>query len=72
MRVVRLRNRLPREVVHAPSLEKVQSQVGWGFEQSDLVKDVPAQGGEGWTTWSSKVPSNPNDFVTLWFCDLEV
>jgi len=29
----------------------VQGQVGWGFEQSGLVKDVPAHGREVGTTW---------------------
>ncbi|KAK4824765.1 hypothetical protein QYF61_018499 [Mycteria americana] len=27
-----------------PIIGSVQDQVGWGFEQSDLVKDVPAHG----------------------------
>lgn len=33
--------RLPREVVGAPSLETF-SQFRWGSEQTDLVKDIPA------------------------------
>jgi len=40
MRVVKHWHRFPREVVNAPSLEKVQGQVGLGSEQPDL--DVPA------------------------------
>ena len=27
----------------------VQGQIGWGFEEPDLVKDVPAHGGGDWT-----------------------
>ena len=44
MRAVRDWKRLPREVVGAPSLESVQGQAGWGFEQPGLVEGVPAHG----------------------------
>ena len=27
-----------------PIIGSVQSQVGWGFKQTDVVKDVPAHG----------------------------
>ena len=33
-----------------PIIGSVQSQVGWGFEQLDLAKDVPAHGRGHWTT----------------------
>lgn len=35
-------------------------QVGWSFEQPDLVKDVSACGRGVWSILSLKVPSNPN------------
>lgn len=41
MRVVR---HLPREAVDASFLEMFQGQVGWSFEQHDLVEGVPAHG----------------------------
>ncbi|KAK4818200.1 hypothetical protein QYF61_008584, partial [Mycteria americana] len=40
VRMVRHWNRLPREVVDVPG--SVQGQVGWSFEQRDLVEDIPA------------------------------
>jgi len=42
MRVVKHWHRLPRDVVDAPFPGNIQGQVGWGFEQPDLVEDVPA------------------------------
>jgi len=42
IRVVKQWNRLPRDVIDAPSLKTSQSPVGWGFEQFDLLEDVPA------------------------------
>ena len=47
----------------------IQSQVGQGSEQPDLVEDVPAHGR---TRWSLKVPSNPNHSTSLWFYDLHL
>jgi len=35
---------LPKGVVDAPSLEGVQGQVEWGFEQPGLLEGVPAHG----------------------------
>lgn len=43
MRMVRHWNRLPHKVVDAPPLE-LFSQIVWGFEQPDLMKDVPVHG----------------------------
>jgi len=41
-RVVRHRNRLPREAVNVPSLKVFQGQVGWGPGQPGLVGSSPA------------------------------
>lgn len=46
----------------------VKGQVGWSFEQTNLVKDVCPQ--QSWTRSSLKVPSNLNIYVILWFQDL--
>lgn len=37
-------NRFPREDVDALSLEVLKAKVGWGFDQLDLMKRVPAYG----------------------------
>jgi len=52
MRVVRQRNRLPREIVECPLPGNVQGQVGRGFEQPVLVEGVPAHGRGVITRWS--------------------
>ena len=41
-KVVRCCNRLPREVVDAPSPGGVQGQVGWGLGQPGLVLNAVA------------------------------
>lgn len=41
-----------------------------GFEQPDIVKDVPACGKEVELDDLYKVSSNPNHHVVLWFNDL--
>lgn len=58
IRVVKLWDRLPREVVDASIPGNIQGRVGQGSEQPDLV-DVPAHF-RGWTTWPLNVPYNPN------------
>lgn len=47
LRIVRDRNRLRREAVHASFLE-VQDQVGWVSEQFRLLEGALAYGQEGW------------------------
>lgn len=42
--MVRHWQRLPREVVDTPFLEKCNAQGGWGPEQPDLIANVPAHG----------------------------
>ena len=42
LRVVKHWNRLPREVVDAPSLETCKARLDRAFEQPSLVEDVPA------------------------------
>jgi len=49
-----------------PILGSVQSEVRWGFEQPDLLKDVPAHGTGDWTKQSLKAPSNPNHSMILY------
>jgi len=44
----------------------VQAQVGWNFEQSEPVKDVPVHDMVAETRWSLKAHSNPNHFMSLW------
>ena len=65
VRVVRHWNRLPREVVDAPSLEVFKSRLDGAL--SNLVwwkVSLPMAEGVG-TRWSLKVPSNPNHSVIL-------
>lgn len=47
MRVVRHWMRLHSKVLDAPSLDVFSGQVGWGFEQPDLVGGISAHVGAG-------------------------
>ena len=46
--------------VDGPTLGGIQSQAGWGFEQSDLVGGVPPYIAGGLELADLKVSSNPN------------
>lgn len=66
MGVVKCSNRLPREVVGAPSLK--HSSLGWmelWATWSSWTCLCLLQG--GWTRWPLKVPSNPSYSMILWF-----
>lgn len=43
-RVVRCWNKLPKEIVDAPSLEVFQDQAGWSPVQPDQVQDLEVAG----------------------------
>lgn len=61
MRVVRRWNRLPKEAMDAPSFLSAQSQVGLGFGQPGLVKDVSAMA-EGLNLMIFRGPIQPQPF----------
>ena len=64
VRVVRHRNRLPREVVNVPSLEAFKARLDGAV--SNLVwweASLPIAG--GWNEMVLKVPSNPNHSMIL-------
>lgn len=50
-----------------PIPRSVQVQVGWGHEQHYLISSSPAQGWRVGTRWSSKVPSNQNYYLILFY-----
>lgn len=45
----------------------VQGQVGWGFEQLDLVRGICVHSKESWKQIIFKVTSNPNYSMILGF-----
>jgi len=64
-RVVRCSNKLPREVVDAPSLGGIRGQIGWGPGQPNLVGGSPARSREDWNWMIFKVLSNLSHSVIL-------
>jgi len=62
VRVVKHRNRLPREVVHAPSLESFKVRLNRALNQPDVVEDVSARCR---AVEPLEVPSNPNYSMIL-------
>ena len=57
IRITKLWNRLPRDVVDVPCLGDIQGQAGPGSEEHDLAIDVPVH----CTRLPLKVPYNSND-----------
>ncbi|KAK4829894.1 hypothetical protein QYF61_007286 [Mycteria americana] len=67
MRVVKHWNRLPREVVDAPSLETFKVRLDGALSNLIQLKMSLLIAGGGWTRWPLKVPSNPNHSMILQF-----
>ena len=60
-------NRLPKEVVDAPSLEAFKAKAGCGSGQPGLVVGDPAySGGGGWNSMIIVVLFNPGHSMILW------
>ena len=68
VRVMKHWNRLPREVVEAPSLETFKARLDGAL--SNLVYLCSLQG--CWARWPLNVPSNPKHSMILWFICLEL
>lgn len=57
--------RLPSVAVDVPFLEVFRIRVGYGLEQTGLVKNCPCPMARGWSAMSSKVPFNSNHLKIL-------
>lgn len=58
---------VPQKSSGCPIPGNLQDQVGQGSELPGQVKDVPAFCHRFGTIWPSKVPSNQNNSMCLWF-----